>query len=287
MSASSEDLLLTALPPPHREPLADVIERHGLAARRSLGQHFLLDPGITSRIAGFAEPLAGRHVIEVGPGPGGLTRALLDSEADQVTVVELDSRAIAVMEELGAERPGRLQIIEGDATRLDLTTLGPAPRQIVANLPYNVGTPLLIGWLRQAAQWERLTLMFQLEVTDRICAAPDTPDYGRLAVISQWCAECAMVMRLPPGAFSPPPKVWSAVVVIRPHAEQPDPALFRAMETVTAAAFGQRRKMLRSALKGLGGENLLSDAGIDGTRRAETLSVTEFARLASCWLGRQ
>ena len=267
-------------------PLADVIARHGLDARRSLGQHFLLDPGITSKIASFAGSLKGRHVIEVGPGPGGLTRALIDSDADGVTVVELDSRAIAVMDELAAAHPGRLRIVEGDATSIDLTSLCSAPRHIVANLPYNVGTPLLIGWLRQAVEWERLTLMFQLEVVERICAAPGSSDYGRLAVIAQWCADCAMVMRLPPGAFAPPPKVWSAVVVIRPHAQQPSPELFRAMEKVTAAAFGQRRKMLRGSLKGLGGDDLLAAGGIDGTRRAETLSVAEFDVLARAWLAR-
>lgn len=268
-----------------REPLATVISRHNLAARHSLGQHFLLDPGITTRIAELAGPLAGRHVVEVGPGPGGLTRALLDSDAASVIAVEVDSRAVPVIEELiASEPPGRLRLIEADATRLDLTTLCPAPRRIIANLPYNVGTPLLIGWLKQAAAWERLTLMFQLEVAERICAAPDTEHYGRLGVIAQWCARCEQIMRLPPGAFSPPPKVWSSVVEITPHAEQPAPALFRAMEQVTAAAFGQRRKMLRGALKGLGGERLLEAAGIDGARRAETLDIADFDRLARCHL---
>ncbi|GEN64309.1 16S rRNA (adenine(1518)-N(6)/adenine(1519)-N(6))-dimethyltransferase RsmA [Acetobacter oeni] len=267
-----------------REPLASVISRHNLDARRALGQHFLLDPGITDRITELAGPLVGRHVIEVGPGPGGLTRSLLDSEAASVTAVEVDPRAVSVIRELAEEAPDRLHLVEADATGIDLTTLCPTPRRIVANLPYNVATPLLIGWLRQASSWERLTLMFQLEVAERICAEPDSDHYGRLAVISQWCATCSQIMRLPPGAFSPPPKVWSSVVELTPHNEQPDPGLFRAMEQVTAAAFGQRRKMLRGALKRIGGERLLNEAGIDGSRRAETLDIGEFDRLARCHL---
>lgn len=270
--------------PTNREPLASVISRHNLAARHALGQHFLLDPGITDRIVELSAPLTGRHVVEVGPGPGGLTRSLLDSDAAWITAVEVDPRAVPVIEELVAEDPARLKLVRADATALDLTSLCPAPRRIIANLPYNVATPLLIGWLRQAAEWERLTLMFQLEVAERICAAPDSEHYGRLGVISQWCATCSPIMRLPPGAFFPPPKVWSAVVEITPHATQPEPVLFRAMETVTAAAFGQRRKMLRGSLKKIGGEKLLAAADIDGSRRAETLSIEEFDRLARCFL---
>ncbi|MFT9256894.1 MAG: 16S rRNA (adenine(1518)-N(6)/adenine(1519)-N(6))-dimethyltransferase RsmA [Acetobacter sp.] len=271
--------------PPELESLAEVIRRHGLDARKALGQHFLLDPGITGHIAALAGNLEGQHVVEVGPGPGGLTRSLLAAKAASVHAVELDTRAVAVIEELATFFPQQLRVTEADALKTDLTTLCPAPRQIVANLPYNVATPLLIGWLRQASAWQRMTLMFQLEVAERICARPDTTHYGRLAVISQWCADCDIVMKLPPGAFSPPPAVWSAVASIRPHAEQPGPALFKAMEQVTAAAFGQRRKMLRGALKGLQGDRLLAKAGIDGTRRAETLSVAEFDRLARAHLG--
>ena len=155
----------------------------------------------------------------------------------------------------------------------------PAPRVLAANLPYNVATPLLVGWLRQAAEWERMTLMFQLEVAERICAAPDTEHYGRLSVLAAWCCDARLLLRLPPGAFSPPPKVWSAVVGLAPHPVQPPPDLFRAMERLTAAAFGQRRKMLRGALKPLGGEALLARAGIDGERRAETLALPEWDRL--------
>ncbi len=262
------------------ETLRDVIARHGLQARKSLGQHFLLDLNLTARIAALAGDLSGRHVVEVGPGPGGLTRALLRGPATGVTAVEVDPRAIAAIEELAASHPGRLAVIAADALALDLATLCPAPRQIVANLPYNVGTPLLVGWLRQAAQWERLTLMFQLEVAERICAAPDTGAYGRLSVLAQWCCSADVLMHVPPGAFTPPPQVTSAVIGLVPHAVQPEPALFASMERLTAAAFGQRRKMLRGSLRGLGGEALLLRAGIEPSRRAETLSVAEFDRLA-------
>lgn len=262
------------------ESLRDVISRHGLDARKALGQHFLLDPTITTRIAALAGNLSGRHVVEVGPGPGGLTRALLDTPTSTVTAVELDTRAVAVINELALAFPNRLSVLEADALKHDLTALCPAPRHIVANLPYNVATPLLVGWLRQGSAWERMTLMFQQEVAERICAEPNSAHYGRLGVLSQWCAQCAIVMTLPPGAFSPPPAVWSAVVSITPHAAQPEPALFKAMERVTAAAFGQRRKMLRGSLKSLNGEALLAETGIDGTRRAETLSIAEFDLLA-------
>ncbi|WP_408869697.1 16S rRNA (adenine(1518)-N(6)/adenine(1519)-N(6))-dimethyltransferase RsmA [Brytella acorum] len=264
--------------------LGETIRAHGLDARKALGQHFLLDPGITARIAGLAGDLRGRHVVEIGPGPGGLTRALLNTPAEQVHAVEIDARAWPLLDELAAWYPGRLTIVQADAMALDAATLCPAPRQIVANLPYNVGTPLLIGWLRQAARWERLTLMFQMEVGERICAAPGTGAYGRLAVLAQWCASCHLVMRIPPEAFSPPPKVHSAVVSLIPHATQPEPRLFRAMERLTALAFGQRRKMLRSSIKSAGGEALLERAGIDPTRRGETLDVAEFARLAELTL---
>jgi len=218
-------------------------------------------------------------VVEVGPGPGGLTRPLLDSAAASVTVIELDDRAVAIMHELAETAGGRLRVIAGDAVRMDLTALVPAPRQIVANLPYNVASPLLVGWLRQASAFERLTLMFQQEVAERICATPSTPAYGRLSVLAQWVSKAEIMVRLPPDAFVPPPKVWSAVVGFVPHAEQPPAELFSQMERLTAAAFGQRRKMLRGSLKPLGGEALLDKAGIAADRRAETLSVAEFDRL--------
>jgi 16S rRNA (adenine1518-N6/adenine1519-N6)-dimethyltransferase len=227
-------------------------------------------------------------VLEVGPGPGGLTRALLASPAAAVTAVELDRRAVAALAELEAAHPGRLRVIEADAMGIDPAALLPAPRKIIANLPYNVATPLLVGWLRGAAALEGMALMFQQEVAERICAAPDTEAYGRLAVLAQWRCACQLLLRLPPGAFSPPPKVWSAVVGLVPHPDDPGEALFRTMERLTAAAFGQRRKMLRGALKSLGGaEALLEAAGIEGQRRAETLTVAEFDRMARLLLARQ
>jgi 16S rRNA (adenine1518-N6/adenine1519-N6)-dimethyltransferase len=265
---------------PGLPPLREVIARHGLAARRGLGQHFLLDANICARIVRQAGDLAGRHVIELGPGPGGLTRALLGSDAAGITAVEIDVRAVAAMRELEACAAGRLRVIEADALSLDLTTLAPPPRQIIANLPYNVATPLLIGWLRQGAAWERFSLMFQEEVADRLAAAPGSGAYGRLSVLAQWLCDVEFRLRIPPAAFVPPPKVHSAVVVLTPRATQPGAALFATMERVTAAAFGQRRKMLRGALKPLGGEALLARAAIAPDRRAETLTVAEFERLA-------
>jgi 16S rRNA (adenine1518-N6/adenine1519-N6)-dimethyltransferase len=231
--------------------------------------------------------MAGRHVLEVGPGPGGLTRALLETPAEKVLAVELDRRAVAALAELQAHHPGRLEVVEADALTIDPAAALAAPRRIVSNLPYNVATPLLVGWLRGAAALDSMTLMFQQEVAERITAAPDTAAYGRLGVLAQWRCRCTLLLTLPPGAFSPPPKVWSAVVGLVPHPEDPGEALFRTMERLTAAAFGQRRKMLRGSLKALGdAEGLLAAAGIDPTRRAETLSIAEFDRLARVLLAR-
>ncbi len=257
-----------------------MIARHGLNARKALGQHFLLDANLTDKIARLAGDLTQANVIEVGPGPGGLTRSLLDAGARGLTAIEIDRRAIDALQELAATEP-RLQVLEADALKVDLPALVPAPRRIVANLPYNAGTPMLVRWLREAAAFECMVLMFQQEVAERIAAMPGTSAYGRLAVLAQWTCETHLLLRIPPAAFSPPPKVWSAVVRLTPHAQQPDPSLFKAMERLTAAAFGQRRKMLRSALKSIGGEALLSRAGIAGDRRAETLTIPEFAALAS------
>jgi 16S rRNA (adenine1518-N6/adenine1519-N6)-dimethyltransferase len=262
-----------------RPPLREVIARHGLAARHSLGQHFLLDGNLTDRIVREAGDLSGRHVIEVGPGPGGLTQSLLASAAASITAIELDRRAIGAVTELAETAGGRLRVIEGDALSVDLASLVPAPRQVIANLPYNVASPLLVRWLRQATSFERLTLMFQQEVAERICAEADTPAYGRLSVLTQWTCDVRIVIRLPPAAFTPPPKVWSAVVSLTPHERQPDPAVFARIEALNAAALGQRRKMFRGSLRGLGGEALLARAGIAPERRAETLSVAEFDRL--------
>lgn len=268
---------------PGLPPLREVIAAHGLDARHSLGQHFLLDGNLTAQIVRAAGDLSGRHVIEVGPGPGGLTRALLASPVAKVVAIELDRRAVAAMAELATAfsgNSGRLTVIEANALQVDLPELVPAPRQIVANLPYNVASPLLVRWLRQASAFEQMTLMFQREVAEQIVAAPGTEAYGRLSVLVGWICESHIALRLPPAAFVPPPKVWSAVVVLRPLAVQPEPVLFSAMERLTAAAFGQRRKMLRGALRQLGGEALLARAGIAPERRAETLSVAEFDRLA-------
>ena len=264
---------------PRFPPLRDVIAAHGLDARHSLGQHFLLDGNLTALIVRAAGDLHARHVIEIGPGPGGLTRALLASGVAQVVAIELDRRAVAAVNDLALTAGGKLTVIEADARLVELPDLVPKPRQIVANLPYNVASPLLVRWLRQAGAYERMTLMFQREVAERIVAAPGTRAYGRLSVVAGWVCDSHIAVRLPPEAFVPPPKVSSAVVVLTPHAVQPEPALFAAMERLTAAAFGQRRKMLRGALKPLGGEALLSRAGIAPDRRAETLSVAEFDRL--------
>lgn len=261
-------------------PLKDIIHKYKLLAKKSLGQHFLLDPRINEQIVSLAGDLNHKNVIEVGPGPGGLTRAILSGNAATVTGVELDNRAVTLLQELKTVYPERFNIVEQNALDFDLSTLCPAPRQIISNLPYNIGTALLLNWLKQANQWERLTLMFQQEVAYRICAAPNTEFYGRLSVISQWVASCTILKQIPPGAFSPPPKVYSAVIQVIPNHRNPSMALFKAMETVTAAAFGQRRKMLRSSLKSINGHTLLAKANIDEKRRAETLSIEEFDKLA-------
>jgi 16S rRNA (adenine1518-N6/adenine1519-N6)-dimethyltransferase len=273
--------------PSPRPPLREVIAAFDLRADKSLGQHFLLDPHLLAAIASRAAPLSGLNVIEIGPGPGGLTRALLDSDAAHVTAVEYDPRAVAAIRALAATAPDRLRVIEGDALKLDLRAAVPAPRAIVANLPYNIGTALLVQWLAQPADFTAMTLMFQREVGERICAAPDTPAYGRLSVLCQWLCEVAMVMHIPAAAFAPPPKVESVLVRLVPKPDQPPPDERRAMERLTAAAFGQRRKMLRGAMKTLGGTQLLEAAGIDPSRRAETLTLAEFERLMRRLLGNQ
>jgi 16S rRNA (adenine1518-N6/adenine1519-N6)-dimethyltransferase len=261
-----------------RPPLRDVIARHGLDARRSLGQHFLLDANLTARIVRAAGDLQGRHVIEIGPGPGGLTRALLDADPLSVTAVEIDPRAAAAIEELAATDP-RLRVLARDVMQIDLAAHARPPCQVVANLPYNLASPLLVTLLRQAAVFERLTLMFQQEVAERICAPPASAAYGRLSVLAQWTCDVGIALRVPAAAFVPPPKVSSAVVSLTPHALQPDAMMFARMERLTAAAFGKRRKMLRGALKLMGGKELLHAADIDPERRAETLTVGEFERL--------
>ena len=262
-------------------PLRDVIAAHGLAARKSLGQHFLFDLNLTGRIARGAGNLAIGTCIEIGPGPGGLTRALLDAGARQVIAIERDDRAIAIQNEIAAAYPGRLTIIAGDALGVDCTALGEAPRRIVANLPYNISTVLLLQWLRNATAFESLTLMFQKEVVDRLAAEPRSPHYGRLSVITQWLCGVHPLFNVDKRAFTPPPAVMSTVVKLIPHAQPVAPARFETMERVTGAAFGQRRKMLRSSLKTLGNaEALIEAAGIPATARAEELPVEAFCALA-------
>ncbi|WP_105402918.1 16S rRNA (adenine(1518)-N(6)/adenine(1519)-N(6))-dimethyltransferase RsmA [Neorhizobium sp. T7_12] len=268
-------------------PLRDVIQRHGLDAKKALGQNFLLDLNLTQKIARSAGPLGDATVFEVGPGPGGLTRAILSLGAKKVIAVERDSRCLPALAEIGEHYPSRLEVIEGDALKTDFAALAPeGPVKIIANLPYNVGTQLLINWLLPAPDrwppfWESLTLMFQKEVGQRIVADEDDDHYGRLGVLAGWRTDAHMVFDVPPQAFSPPPKVTSTVVHLTPRAN-PLPCDVAKLERVTHAAFGQRRKMLRQSVKSLGGEALLVKAGIDPARRAETLSVEEFVRLANC-----
>jgi 16S rRNA (adenine1518-N6/adenine1519-N6)-dimethyltransferase len=266
-------------------PLRDVIQRHGLAAKKALGQNFLLDLNLTGKIARAAGDLAASTVIEVGPGPGGLTRALLFNGAAKVIAIERDERCLPALEEISARYPGRLEVVAADALRTDLATLAGRDNsvRIVANLPYNIGTELLTRWLT-TAEWPpfyaSMTLMFQREVAERIVAKPGTGAYGRLGVLAGWRAEASILFDVPRQAFTPPPKVTSSVVQLIPR-EAPLKTDLSALERTTRAAFGQRRKMLRQSLKALGGDVLLAAAGIDGTRRPETLSIAEFVSLAN------
>jgi 16S rRNA (adenine1518-N6/adenine1519-N6)-dimethyltransferase len=265
-------------------PLREVIQRHGLAAKKSLGQNFLLDLNLTGKIARAAGDLGQATVVEVGPGPGGLTRALLANGARKVIAIERDERCLPALAEVGARYPGRLEVVSGDALKIDIAALAAGqPVRIVANLPYNIGTELLVRWLT-VASWPpfylAMTLMFQREVAERIVAAPGSDAYGRLGVLAGWRTEARIAFDVPAQAFTPPPKVTSSVVNLLPRAA-PLAADVRALGRVTAAAFGQRRKMLRQSLKQLGGEKLLEATGIDPTRRAETLSVAEFVALAN------
>ncbi len=276
--------MIDALP-----PLREVVAAHGLEPRKSLGQNFLFDLNLTAKIARASGPLDGVTVIEVGPGPGGLTRALLAGGAREVIAIERDQRCLPALEQIAAHYPGRLRVINDDALKVDFAALagpGAGPLRIVANLPYNVGTALLIGWITTEAwppAWESLTLMFQREVAERIVAGPSAPnDYGRLGVLCGWRTEAQILFDVPPAAFTPPPKVMSSVVRITPR-PTPEPCRLAALEAVTQAAFGQRRKMLRQSLKGVSGDPLalLARAGIDQTARPETVPVTGFVRLAN------
>ena len=265
-------------------PLRDVRAAHGILADKGFGQHFLLDLNITRKIARLAGPLDACVTIEVGPGPGGLTRALLEAGA-RVVAVEKDPRFLPLLAELQAAAPGRLTVVQADALKVDERALADAvepgaPVRIVANLPYNVGTPLLIKWLTGPLRPESMSLMFQKEVGERIVAEVDADAYGRLAVIAQAVAEAQIVMDLPARAFTPPPKVASAVVRLTPRAGRPSDAALKALQAITHDAFGQRRKMLKSSLKALGGAALCEAAGINPEARAETVDVAGFLALA-------
>jgi 16S rRNA (adenine1518-N6/adenine1519-N6)-dimethyltransferase len=266
-------------------PLREVIASHGLSARKSLGQNFLLDLNLTAKIARQAGDLTGVDVLEIGPGPGGLTRGLLSEGARKVLAIEKDARCLPALAEIATRYPGRLQVIEGDALDIDPLAFLTPPIRVAANLPYNVGTELLVRWLTPPAwppYWQSLTLMFQREVADRIVAQPGSKAYGRLAVLAQWRADVRIAMNLPPEAFTPPPKVSSAVVHLTALAAprfEADPAT---LSRVVAMAFNQRRKMLRASLKGLAPdiEDRLSSVGIRPTDRAEQIPLEAFCALA-------
>lgn len=266
-------------------PLRQVIETHNLATKKSLGQNFLLDLNLTGRIARTAGNLAQTTVIEVGPGPGGLTRALLMHDAKHVIAIERDQRCLPALAEIEAHYPGRLTVIEGDALEVDFSELAEGSTAIVANLPYNVGTQLLVNWL-SVNPWppfyQSMTLMFQREVAERIVATAGNKHFGRLSVLAGWRASANIAFDVPPQAFWPPPKVTSSVVHLQPK-QSPIKCDARSLETVARHAFGQRRKMLRQSLKSIGGLALLAQVGINETRRAETLSVEEFCSLANAF----
>lgn len=253
-------------------------------AKKSLGQNFLLDLNLTAKVARAAGDLTGCHAIEVGPGPGGLTRALLETPALNVHAIERDDRAVAALQELVAAANGRLILHAADALETDYAALCPTPRAIVANLPYNIGTVLLLGWLEKIDLFDSLTLMFQKEVAQRLTALPGTKEYGRLSVMAQWLCDVKKCFDIPPSAFTPPPKIVSTVVHLRPK-KRYDAVDFKTMEQVTAAAFGQRRKMLRQSLKSLTpeAESLLQTAGLAPTDRAEDIDIEGFISLAAAF----
>ncbi len=266
-------------------PLSAVIDAHGLRPKKALGQNFLFDLNITGKIARLAGDLSGCDVVEVGPGPGGLTRALLASGARRVVAIERDPRCLPALAQVADHWPGRLEVIEADALTVDLSDHVEAGARIVANLPYNVGTELLLRWVGSAhwpPHWGSLTLMFQREVAERIVASPGDKAYGRLSVLCGWRCSGRILFDLPPQAFTPPPKVTSSVVSLVPRQEI-EPAQIGALSAITAAAFGQRRKMLRRSLASLGGEALLERCGIDPTLRGEALGVAEFCALARAY----
>ncbi len=276
MTASPADSI-DALP-----PLREVIAEYGLDAKRGLGQHFLLDLNLTRRIAISASDLSQGTTVEIGPGPGGLTRSLLASGASKVVAIERDERCVKALAPLVEAAGGRLELLCADALEVDVAALGPPPLRIVANLPYNIATPLLVRWLKAGPKITEMTLMFQLEVAERITASAGEKPYGRLAVLSNWCAETRFLFHIPARAFTPPPRVDSAVVRLKPFKQPRFDGDAGDIESVTAAAFGQRRKTLKRSLASLGVpvEALLEFAGIDGRKRAEELDIMAFSSLA-------
>lgn len=265
-------------------PLRDIIETHGLDAKKSLGQNFLLDLNLTQKIARDAGDISNCTIVEIGPGPGGLTRAILSLEPKALISIERDARCLPALAEISDHYPGKLEVIEGDALEVDLSTFAKdEPIKIIANLPYNIGTQLLTNWLTKSADnpfWQSMTLMFQKEVGQRIVAKPGSSHYGRLGVLCGWMAHASISFDVSREAFSPPPKVTSSIVHLEPRETRIECDL-KKLERVTQAAFGQRRKMLRQSLKPLGGQDLLESVGIDPTRRAETLEIEEFCAIAN------
>lgn len=261
-------------------PLREIVGRFDIAAQKSLGQHFLFDLNLTRRVVSMAGDLSGINVIEVGAGPGGLTRALLESNAQHIYAVERDPRAVAALRELAQLAENRLTVLDADALKLDITEVVPGPRQVISNLPYNIGTQLLINWLMQADAFLAFTLMFQKEVAERIVAGPSTKAYGRLSVLSQWLTEPRMMFDIPASAFVPPPNVTSSVIRMTVRSTPLAEAQREKLEIVTRAAFGQRRKMLRRSLSAIGGAELLKAADVPEEARAEELTVEQFCRIS-------
>ena len=267
-------------------PLKEVIARYSLSAKKALGQNFILDTNLLDKIARSAkqrdpQPFETGTVIEVGPGPGGVTRAILENGAKHLTVIEKDERCLGLLQDIQSVYPDRLTILNEDALTVPVDRLGSAPRSIIANLPYNVGTLLLTGWLKKIREFSSLTLMFQKEVAERLTALPKTSSYGRLSILTQWLCEVEILFTVPPSCFVPPPKVTSAVVFLKPRLSPLAPARIDLLEKVTAAAFNQRRKMLRSSLKSIGNsEELCAAANINPTARAEEIGIEAFCAMA-------
>lgn len=268
-------------------PLKEVIAQNGLFAKKTLGQNFILDTNLLDKIVRAAksrnaDAFDNGTVIEVGPGPGGLTRAILENGAKRLTVIEKDERCMPILEQIQAAFPDRMTVMNTDALTVDAAALGNAPRVVISNLPYNVGTLLLTGWLKRTRDFAGFTLMFQKEVAERLVAKPRTADYGRLSILTQWLCDAQILFTVPPSCFTPPPKVTSAIVYLKPREKPLAPARGDLLEKVTAAAFNQRRKMLRSSLKCLGDAQALCDAAkVPSTARAEELSVNDFCAMAT------